>query len=103
MKILVPFVKKKKINEKENNICKIYYAYWSVTDNILCFTIEANRFLRSMVRAIIGTLVDVGRNKISINEFVKIIELKNADFCKSIAPACGLFLTKILYPEDIFL
>ncbi|WP_185860735.1 tRNA pseudouridine(38-40) synthase TruA [Blattabacterium cuenoti] len=96
------FCKKKRTNKKENNICQIYHAYWSEHNNILCFTIEGNRFLRSMVRAIIGTLIDVGRNKISINEFVKIIELKNTNFCRLIVPACGLFLTKILYPEDIF-
>ncbi|WP_185861289.1 tRNA pseudouridine(38-40) synthase TruA [Blattabacterium cuenoti] len=97
------FCKKKRTNEKENNICEIYHASWSEKKNVLCFTIEANRFLRSMVRAIVGSLVDVGRNKINIDEFVKIIELKNSNFCKLIVPACGLFLTKILYPEDIFL
>ncbi|WP_185871663.1 tRNA pseudouridine(38-40) synthase TruA [Blattabacterium cuenoti] len=99
------FCKKKRTNE--NNICHIYHAYWteynSDDNNILCFTIEANRFLRSMVRVIIGTLIDVGRDKISINEFTKIIELNNSDFCKSIVPACGLFLNHVLYPEDIFL
>jgi len=56
-----------------------------------------------MVRLIIGTLIDVGRKKISINRFVEIIESKNNANCGSIVPACGLFLTKILYPEDIFL
>ncbi|WP_185857970.1 tRNA pseudouridine(38-40) synthase TruA [Blattabacterium cuenoti] len=93
----------KKHYEKENNICKIYHASWSEENNVLCFTIEANRFLRSMVRGIIGSLINVGRNKIHMNEFIKIIELKNSNFCKLIVPACGLFLTKIIYPEDIFL
>ncbi|WP_185862155.1 tRNA pseudouridine(38-40) synthase TruA [Blattabacterium cuenoti] len=88
----------------ENNICKINSAYWTVlNNNILCFTIESNRFLRSMVRSIIGTLIHVGKNKISISEFIKIIESKNSNFCRHIVPACGLFLTKIIYPEDIFL
>ncbi|QIK16426.1 tRNA pseudouridine(38-40) synthase TruA [Blattabacterium sp. DPU] len=101
------FCKKKRTNKnqsvKENNICQIYHAHWYEYNNVLCFTIEANRFLRSMVRSIIGTLIDVGRNKISINEFIKIIESQNSNFCKFIVPACGLFLTQILYPEDIFL
>ncbi len=57
-----------------------------------------------MVRSIIGTLIDVGREKMSINRFVEIIESKNHANCSStVVPACGLFLTKILYPEDIFL
>ncbi|WP_341654787.1 tRNA pseudouridine(38-40) synthase TruA [Blattabacterium cuenoti] len=95
--------KEKKTNKNENNVCRIYHADWSYEKkNVLCFTIEANRFLRSMVRSIIGALIDVGRNKISINEFIKIIELKNSNFCKITVPACGLFLTQILYPEDIF-
>ncbi|ACY40619.1 tRNA pseudouridine synthase A [Blattabacterium sp. (Blattella germanica) str. Bge] len=94
---------KKKTFETRNNICKVNHVCWSVNNNVFCFTIEANRFLRSMVRSIIGTLIDVGRNKISVNEFSEIIESKNSNFCKSIVPACGLFLTRILYPEDIFL
>ncbi|WP_185869630.1 tRNA pseudouridine(38-40) synthase TruA [Blattabacterium cuenoti] len=94
------FCKKKTI--KKNNICQINNAFWYKRNNIFCFTIEANRFLRSMVRSIIGTIIDVGRKKISINEFIKIIESKNNNYCSPIVPACGLFLTKILYPEDIF-
>ncbi|AWU39531.1 tRNA pseudouridine synthase A [Blattabacterium punctulatus CPU2] len=94
----------KKRNEKKNNICEIYDANWSIKNTHFCFTIEANRFLRNMVRSIIGTLVDVGREKISINRFIEIIELKNKDYCsKTIPPPCGLFLYKIIYPEDIFL
>ncbi|WP_185869052.1 tRNA pseudouridine(38-40) synthase TruA [Blattabacterium cuenoti] len=95
--------KKKSSSEKGNNICQISHACWSVNNNILCFTIEANRFLRSMVRSIIGTLINVGRNKTTLSEFIEIIESKNSNFCKPIVPASGLFLTKILYPEDIFL
>lgn len=96
------FCKKKK--DKKNNICDIYHADWSINKIHFCFTIEANRFLRNMVRSIIGTLIDVGRVKISINKFIEIIELKDPNSCSSPSvPACGLFLTKILYPEDIFL
>ncbi|WP_185855526.1 tRNA pseudouridine(38-40) synthase TruA [Blattabacterium cuenoti] len=88
---------------KEHNKCKIHYVYWSENKNILCFTIKANRFLRSMVRSIVGTLIDVGRNKITVNEFITIIESKNYNYCRSLVPACGLFLHSISYPEDIFL
>ncbi|AER40346.1 MAG: tRNA pseudouridine(38-40) synthase TruA [Flavobacteriales bacterium] len=98
------FCKKYRKKRVINNICKIYYAYWSKKDTNFCFTIEANRFLRNMVRSIIGTLIDVGRKKISIDRFIEIIELKNDVYPRStIVPACGLFLTKIIYPEDIFL
>ncbi|WP_394798895.1 tRNA pseudouridine(38-40) synthase TruA [Blattabacterium cuenoti] len=58
----------KKKNKTNNNICTIYYVNWFKYNNYLCFTIEANRFLRSMVRSIIGSLIDVGRKKsVSIN------------------------------------
>ncbi|WP_185856073.1 tRNA pseudouridine(38-40) synthase TruA [Blattabacterium cuenoti] len=96
----------KKKSDKKSKICNIYNAYWSIEKNntCFCFTIEANRFLRNMVRSIIGTLVDVGRQKISINKFVEIIESKNqSNLNSSVVPAHGLFLTKILYPEDILL
>ncbi|WP_185871103.1 tRNA pseudouridine(38-40) synthase TruA [Blattabacterium cuenoti] len=94
----------KKNSSNKNNICHIYQSYWSFKKNIFYFTIEANRFLRSMVRFIIGSLLDVGRKKIDIDEFIKIMQFKkiNYDYSKSIVPPYGLFLTKILYPEDIF-
>ncbi|WP_185851009.1 tRNA pseudouridine(38-40) synthase TruA [Blattabacterium cuenoti] len=96
------FCKKRK-DRKSDNICEIYYAHWSKYKTHFCFTIQANRFLRNMVRSIIGTLVDIGRSKISINEFIKILELENPIYRNSqIAPPYGLFLTKIIYPEDIF-
>ncbi|WP_185876850.1 tRNA pseudouridine(38-40) synthase TruA [Blattabacterium cuenoti] len=95
---------KKNIYDKGNNICKLTHVSWSIiNNNILCFSIESNRFLRSMVRFIVGTLIDVGRNKIGINDFIKIVESKNSNICKSIVPAHGLFLTKIIYPNEIFL
>ncbi|WP_185864482.1 tRNA pseudouridine(38-40) synthase TruA [Blattabacterium cuenoti] len=93
----------KKNSSSNNNICHIYQSYWSFKKNIFCFTIEANRFLRSMVRSIIGTILDVGRKKIDIDEFNEIIKLKKKyHYSSSIVPACGLFLTNIIYPEDIF-
>ncbi|WP_185873317.1 tRNA pseudouridine(38-40) synthase TruA [Blattabacterium cuenoti] len=94
---------KKENKIKTNNNCKIYRSFWIKKNNYLCFTIEANRFLRSMVRSIIGTIIDVGRNKITINDFIKIIESKNFNYCSPLVPSCGLFLTKILYPKNIFL
>jgi len=87
---------------KTNN-CKIYEASWEKNGNMLIFTIRADRFLRNMVRAIVGTIVDIGMGKRSLKEFEEIIDSK--DRCKAgkSAPAKGLFLTGIEYPEDIYI
>jgi tRNA pseudouridine38-40 synthase len=87
----------------KTNICKIYSAEWEESGNMLIFTIRADRFLRNMVRAVVGTMIDVGTGKIGLDDFEKIILSK--DRCKAgkSAPAKGLFLTEIEYPGDIFL
>lgn len=86
---------------KTNN-CTIRSAHWTQRDGLWVFTIEADRFLRNMVRAIVGTLLDVGRKKISVDDFCHIIEAKNRCKAGTSAPASGLFLTKVKYPQDIF-
>ena len=87
----------------KSNICKIYSAAWEETDNRLVFTIKADRFLRNMVRAIVGTMVEIGFGKMDLKEFEEIILAK--DRCKAgkSAPAKGLFLVDIEYPEEIFI
>lgn len=87
---------------KTNN-CIIKQAFWEWRDNTLVFTIEADRFLRNMVRAIVGTLLEVGRGKLTIDDFSKIIEAKNRCKAGSSVPACGLYLVDIKYPVDIFI
>lgn len=82
--------------------CKIYTADWKEVDNLLIFTITADRFLRNMVRAIVGTLIEVGREKTSVNKFSEIIAAKNRSLAGSSAPAEGLYLTKIEYPSNLF-
>jgi tRNA pseudouridine synthase A len=84
-------------------ICKIYKAHWEKIDKQLVFTITADRFLRNMVRAIVGTLIDVGLQKLSLTDFEDIILSKNRSKAGASVPACGLFLTNIEYPEDIFI
>ena len=84
-------------------ICKIYKAHWEKIDKQLVFTITADRFLRNMVRAIVGTLIDVGLQKLSLTDFEDIILSKNRSRAGASVPACGLFLTHIEYPEDIFI
>jgi len=81
----------------KTNLCKIYFAEWKQENDKLIFTIKANRFLRNMVRAIVGTLLEVGRGKININDFRQIIESKNRSSAGQSVPACGLYLTDIEY------
>ena len=85
-------------SNNKTNICHISHAEWVVeSDGTLRFTIRANRFLRNMVRAIVGTLVDVGRGKYSVAEFEDIIRSKDLSRCSAGAPACGLFLSDVKY------
>ena len=87
---------------KTNN-CRIMQAEWAEDNGMLVFTIKADRFLRNMVRAIVGTLLDVGKGKLSLDELRKIIESKNRSDAGFSVPAIGLFLEKIEYPKNIFL
>lgn len=83
--------------------CKIKEAYWEQIGQHLIFHITANRFLRGMVRTIVGTLVLVGRGKLDLEGFRAIILSKKRINAGSSAPAQGLFLTKVVYPESIFI
>lgn len=78
-------------------LCDITNAEWIQDGNELTFHITANRFLRNMVRAIVGTLLEVGEHKIDIEAFEKIIESKNRSNAGTSVPAKGLFLTKVTY------
>ena len=89
--------------DTKTNNCKIMYARWEQTADGGVFTIKADRFLRNMVRAIVGTLIEVGRGAITINEFCKIIEKKDRCAAGSSMPGNALFLTDIEYSEDIFI
>ncbi|MCG2430874.1 tRNA pseudouridine(38-40) synthase TruA [Aequorivita xiaoshiensis] len=83
--------------------CVVSKARWELIDNKLTFTISADRFLRNMVRAIVGTLLDVGFGKTSAKDFQAILNSKNRSKAGASAPAHGLYLTKVKYPEEIFL
>ena len=85
------------------DICHIYYAKWEEKEGELLFTIKADRFLRNMVRAIVGTMIRLGFSKISLDEFEKIIAARDRGKAAMSAPASGLFLSGIEYPEEIFL
>ncbi len=81
---------------KTNN-CKIARADWVKTDNGIIFHISADRFLRNMVRAVVGTLLQVGNHTISPEAVRAIIESKNRSNAGVSVPACGLYLTQVLY------
>ncbi len=92
-----------KVHTQVNNFfCDIHFARWEESAHFLKFTIRADRFLRNMVRAIVGTLLDVGRGKISAIEFQQIIESQNRSEAGYSVPAKGLTLTGIGYPDEIF-
>lgn len=82
---------------KTNN-CIIKEAFWKEENEKLIFTITADRFLRNMVRAIVGTLLEIGKEKTSIEDLKNIIESKNRSNAGVSVPAKGLFLHKIRYP-----
>jgi tRNA pseudouridine38-40 synthase len=83
--------------------CDIKKASWEEKEYEMEFTIIANRFLRGMVRAIVGTLLDVGSGKISTEEFQAIIKSKDRKRAGTNVPAHGLYLTSVKYPVNIFI
>mgnify|MGYP003390434304 FL=1 len=88
----------------KTTICDLKQAEWKELDNgHAVFTISADRFLRNMVRAVVGTLFEVGRSKMTKEQFAEVITQHNRCAAGDSAPAEGLFLTHIEYPEEIFL
>ncbi len=85
---------------KTNN-CKILKAEFSLDGHIIKFNIRANRFLRNMVRAIVGTLIDVGSRKITVEDFCHIIESSDRSLAGQSAPAQGLHLINVCYSKDV--
>jgi tRNA pseudouridine38-40 synthase len=86
----------------KTNLCRIMEAAWTQEGRDWVFTIRANRFLRNMVRAIVGTLIEVGTNKFSLEDFRRIIESKDRSKAGTSAPGSALFLTDIEYPAEVF-
>jgi len=84
-------------------ICKIEKAEWHQEGSRLVFYISANRFLRNMVRAIVGTLLEIGQNKRALEDFERVIKSKDRKQAGFSVPAQGLYLTKIEYPSNIFM
>lgn len=88
----------------KTTICDLTRAEWKEMGNgHAVFTIAADRFLRNMVRAVVGTLFEVGRGKMTKEQFAQVIMQHNRSAAGDSAPAEGLFLTKIDYPKEIFI
>lgn len=83
---------------KTNN-CKVMEARWFEQDGLLVFRIKADRFLRNMVRAIVGTLLEVGKRRMSLDAFREVIERKDRCSAGESVPAHALFLEEVDYPE----
>ncbi len=86
---------------QKTTICTIYKAGWAESENKLVFTITADRFLRNMVRAIVGTLVDMGMGRKDLKDLERIIASKKRTEAGRSVPACGLYLTKVEYPKEL--
>lgn len=82
--------------------CKIMHAAWSLDENELVFSIKADRFLRNMVRAIVGTMIAIGLGKISLEQFHKIIKSGDRTRAGASVPGHALYLSKIEYPKALF-
>lgn len=85
----------------ETNICSITESFWESKGDIIIYKVTADRFLRNMVRALVGTMIDIGTGKLSVESFRDIINLKNRSKAGTSAKAKGLFLTFIEYPPEI--
>jgi len=91
----------KRNTQTKTFLCSILTSEWSGTDEGFTYHVKANRFLRGMVRALAGTMLRVGRNKISVDDFIAIIESKDNTKADFSVPGHGLFLTRVNYPEGM--
>jgi tRNA pseudouridine38-40 synthase len=89
--------------QTKTNICDIRKAYWEDKGDQWIFNISADRFLRNMVRAIVGSLLEVGKGKMSLFDFQKMIEARDRKLAGQSVPAQGLYLNRVVYPQDIFI
>ncbi|MCX6272338.1 MAG: tRNA pseudouridine(38-40) synthase TruA [Bacteroidetes bacterium] len=82
--------------------CVLMQSFWLEKNDLLIYTVKANRFLRNMVRAIVGTLVEIGRSKWDKEKLRHILESRDRCQAGESVPACGLYLTEVTYPSEIF-
>ena len=81
--------------------CRIDEAHWEIKDNKLIFHITADRFLRNMVRAVVGTLIEIGQDKYPVSHMHEVIQIRDRGKAGTSVPAHALYLTRVIYPENI--
>lgn len=86
----------------KTTLCQLYEARWEQSGHRLVFKIQANRFLRNMVRAIVGTLLEIGKGQRSPDGLAALMAGKNRSDAGMSAPACGLYLTDVVYPDWVY-
>jgi tRNA pseudouridine38-40 synthase len=82
-------------------LCKIHESYWTIGEKQLVYNVSANRFLRGMVRGLVGTMLRVGRGKLTLQDFHNVIAGKDCTLADFAVPPQGLFLVKVRYPEGL--
>lgn len=87
-------------SDAKTTLCHVTEARWVKTDDKWCFVITANRFLRNMVRAVVGTLIEVGRHRMTLEEFKQVIACGSRSAAGESVPAHGLFLWDVAYNEE---
>jgi tRNA pseudouridine38-40 synthase len=88
--------------ENHTKVCTVFGSNWKKEGNRLVFRITANRYLRNMVRAIVGTMLDIGQGKMEVEELKSIITSQDRTRAGRSVPAHGLYLSKVEYPSEIF-
>jgi tRNA pseudouridine38-40 synthase len=102
LKSISDFTSFSKINtDAKTNICRVTHARWEEQGDELVFVIRADRFLRNMVRAIVGTLMTLGTGRITLEEFRQIVAGRNRSDAGTSVPAAGLSLISVKYPPGL--
>ncbi|MFY8129110.1 MAG: tRNA pseudouridine(38-40) synthase TruA [Chitinophagaceae bacterium] len=91
----------KKHTQVNNFNCEILHSQWVQQNNCLVYQVKANRFLRGMVKGLVGTMLQVGRENLSLDRFKEIIEAKNCNLANFTPPSHGLFLVEVNYPDGV--
>jgi tRNA pseudouridine38-40 synthase len=91
----------KRNTQVKNFECSIIQSTWIIENDCVIYHVHANRFLRGMVRGLVGTMLQVGRDKLSLDEFEKVIQGRDCTKADFSAPGEGLFLVRVNYPENL--